>query len=137
MFLRAGRSYRGTSPVINPSFLPSFLPVVQFRGLCQHLAEISAIYLSKRQTFSSPPLRTSVRYETLLSSRAHLHPVLTRTCLPNHCLYVDVIILGVSSSASLILVPAEAATTRRRRLDSMDVARCQVCRSALFSRASG
>ena len=39
-------------------------------------------------------------------------------------LRIDVIILGVSSSASLILVPAEAATARRRKLDSMDLARC-------------
>ena len=36
---------------------------------------------------------------------AYFHPVLTQTCLPNHCLRIDVIILGVSSSASLILVP--------------------------------
>ena len=39
---------------------------------------------------------------------------------------IDVIIVGVSSSASLILVPAEAATARRRRIYSVDVARCQV-----------
>ena len=53
--------------------------------------------------------------------------VFTQTCLPNHCLRIDVIIVGVSSSASLILVPAKAVTARRRRIYSVDVARCQVC----------